>query len=160
MNLPKKFTSYLVDCRLSRKTIRNYSSDLSHFLGWATLTLTTHGAQIAQESDILNYLSPQLTESYKNFLVANIIPARTINRRLSTLRKFGQFLTQDGILLVSPFYQAENIQINTGIEEQLALLADFRQHLETENVKNKTVHNYISDVRGFMKFASGEQIRG
>lgn len=153
MSLPNQFKLYLESLSLSRKTIRNYLSDLSHFTAWATLKLRTTGYEITQDQNLIPYLSCSLIEEYRIFLLTNTIPARTINRRLSTLRRFGRFLQEKGLIITNPAVEIINVEIYSVQEEQRMLLVKFRKHLEQEGLTGKTRRNYISDVRGFLRFA-------
>lgn len=149
--LPNNFTNHLKNSNLSPKTVRNYSSDLSHFNAWATLKLRT--------DQIINHLSPALIEEYKTFQVSNQIPTKTINRRLSTLRAFGKFLQEQNLLNFNPIENVANV-VNFDFQyQQKTLLSGFKKHLESEGMTDKTMWNYLSDVRGFMAFVE-RQING
>ncbi|MEK7182952.1 MAG: site-specific integrase [Patescibacteria group bacterium] len=151
-DLPEYFTQYLKERAVSQKTVRNYLSDLSHFLGWTTLKLRTAGFQVKGEWDILPHFTPLLVTEYTHFQLSNTVPPRTINRRLATLRQFGQFLNSQGFLLANPTENVTNVEVHEEPLPQTHLLAAFKMHLEKDKVSRKTIRNYVSDVRGFLVF--------
>lgn len=153
LDLPKSFESWLLaELTVSEKTLRNYLSDFSHFTGWAIFRLKTNGLPVFDESDLIQHISPHLFEDYKRFLLSNKTPMATINRRLSTLRHFGRFLHQKGILDFDPGQTISNLTTAAPKKEKELLLESFRKHLEAEGASPKTVKNYLSDVRGFLEF--------
>lgn len=163
--LPNDFTKHLENLNLSPKTVRNYRSDISHFTAWATLRLRSlrlrSGQALQNETDenLINHLSPDLIEEYKTFQIVNKIPTKTINRRLSTLRAFSKFLQEQNLLNFNPMENITNVVSFDFHYEQKALLSGFKKHLESEGMTNKTMWNYLSDVRGFMAFVE-RQING
>ena len=146
MALPKALTDFELELRnstLSDKTIRNYLSDISQFSAWATTLFGT--------SDFLAYLTTAIIEQYKANMVENEIPAGTINRRLSALRFLGSYLQRSAVLLNNPAKSVANLEISGRNHSQL--LTEFKTHLEGQKVSSKTIRNYLSDVRSFLKFA-------
>jgi site-specific recombinase XerD len=78
---------------LSSYTLRNYRSDLEHFLsaltGWEVETLK------AQRTDLRRYLALLMN--------AGIAPA-SVGRKVSTVRSFYRWLRTEGILEADPFF--------------------------------------------------------
>ena len=70
------------------------------------------------------------------------VSVKTINRRLSTLRKFFAFLK---IPVASPNLPATDP------------LAGFKKHLESLKVSHNTIKNYLSDIRGFLNKTSSSE---
>lgn len=156
-DLPKTFGNWLTsDLAISEKTRRNYLSDFSHFTGWAILRLKTEGLAVNESADLLPHITPAFLEQYKHFQLSNNVPASTINRRLVTLRHFGRFLHELGMLDFDPTDSISNLTIEDPEKEKLALLSEFRKHLESEGASPKTIKNYLSDVRGFLEFLEFE----
>lgn len=150
LTLHEEFKNYLKDSRVSQKTIENYLSDLTHFSGWAILHLQKESYRVSEVSDLPPYFNFDLLLLYKEFLVANKTSLGTANRRLSTLRSFGRFISQRGLIPNNP---AENLPNIRDFEvSNKTLLEQFRTHLVEEGVSNKTVKNYVSDIQGFLKF--------
>ena len=89
------FRSFLVDQvtdnhglltgrKLSRVSIKNYLSDTRKFLYWYSITSRQNNT---------NYPTPTSFLAYKHFLLSSSIPSATVNRHLSSLRRFGTFLS-------------------------------------------------------------------
>ncbi|PIP57181.1 hypothetical protein COX04_00870, partial [Candidatus Woesebacteria bacterium CG22_combo_CG10-13_8_21_14_all_45_10] len=74
------FLNYLKSCGLSKNSVRFYKSDLKLFNRWFS-------GQYPRQT-----LKPTHLEEYKKFLLMRQVSVKTINRRLSTLRKFFAFL--------------------------------------------------------------------
>ena len=163
MNLPAQFVvrafeQYLrQELKVTSKTIRNYRSDLAHFSGWACLYLQARGVNVAETEQLVPHLSAGLVAQYKNYHQENKIPFSTINRRLSTLRNFGRFLTCAGLTASDPMQIIENVHKEeaSGAEEKLeAVLTQFKSHLEAQNVSASTLKNYMSDTKQFLAWAA------
>lgn len=154
MQLPNEtlqgFQITLRNSSLSDKTIRNYLSDLSHFSTWvATLVGTTN---------FIPYLSSTIVEKYKSSMSESGAPIRTINRRLSTIRLFGKYLHEQGVLPTNPAGNLSNLDLPEENEHE-QLLSEFKKHLEEQKVSEKTMRNYVSDVRSFLSFSIEYQRR-
>lgn len=141
MNLPKRFEEYLkTELKISGKTLRNYRSDLSHFLSWSN-----------HAEDIVPHFTGLLVANYKSHHIENKIPEGTTNRRLSTLRNFGKFLVKTGLIAENPAQLLNNLaKIETVEQKQISILEEFEAHLKDEGVSRVTLKNYLSDVRQFL----------
>jgi len=158
-----EFFRWLSDQDLTRKTIKNYVSDLRHFSKWLhsqNLDLTS-----LQGGEINNYLA---------FLAKSGTPRSTVKRRLSSLRKFEQFWQEQ--IAVSPgqsnLVASQNNQTkslgnanlvatkplnvptsNPGIKSKNPsslvrerVLAEFEQALIDSDCKENSVKNYLADI--------------
>lgn len=136
-DLPKAFELHLTKILgLTPRTVRNYRSDLAHFLRWAG------GAP----------LSANLLANYKAYLLETTASS-TANRSLSTLRAFCRFLVGNGFLAKNPAENISNIDTketlsDTAVKEKL--LQEFTKHLQDQKVSATTLKNYLSDVRQFL----------
>ena len=154
--LPKTFKLYLKSQGASPVTIKNYLSDFNHFWGWLILTLKSSLIPFDRENPttIASQITPQIIVQYKSFLDGNKTPAKTINRRLSTLRKFGQFCLSQGWLATNPAKKVTNVTLvepRTKEEQRKEkILAEFRKELEREKISPITAKNYLSDLRHFL----------
>ena len=83
--LLKDFEHYLKIKRLAKASINNYISDTNKFLVWQK----TQGVP-SEEGLSLNQITPASFEKYKLHLTKTRVPAKTINRHLSSLRSFGE----------------------------------------------------------------------
>ena len=89
-NLEAPFKEYLVAGNQKDVSIKNYLSDFRHFAGWV-MSKGGHRGPPLQEPITLNDIS-----GYKSYLESYNIPHKTVNRRLSTLRKFCSFCISQG----------------------------------------------------------------
>ncbi|MDP3245290.1 MAG: site-specific integrase, partial [bacterium] len=88
---------------------------------------------------------------YKKFLIENKTPAKTINRKLSTLRNLSRFLIISQIINFD--FTEDLTNITTAGEERLQihpLVVGFQKHLEAEKVSASTIKNYLADIRQFI----------
>jgi integrase/recombinase XerC len=138
----QKFKKYLKNKDLSDITIKNYLSDLRHFLNWSAKT----GKSFLDQKSYFNY---------KNHLQKQHTTAKSINRYLSTLRKFGRFLKESSNLDKNPAINLENLDTNPQKKKpDLKILNDFKRSLENQDLSEVTIKNYMSDVRQFLEFVS------
>lgn len=84
---------------LGKNTIKNYVSDVRHFLGWLHVNEDSFSAFITEEK----------IEKYRDTLFEEHLPETTINRRLSTIRKFCSFLVGMGELKYNPSLTISNV---------------------------------------------------
>ncbi len=155
MELTKLFEQHLVASRrVSGKTLRNYRADLSHFLAWAFAYLLNHGITVTSTVGLLPYFNSQLISEYKATQLEKKTPESTTNRRLSTLRNFAKFLTEDGYIKTNPTTVINNLKPTLSWEANMDLLVhDFAEHLKKDGVSPITAKNYVSDVRQFLTWA-------
>jgi len=152
MNLPELFRRYLKTQKVSPVTIKNYIADIKNFLGWLA-TKTGIKYQVAGKS-IFSLLTLETIEEYKTDLAAKRTPLSSINRRLSALRKFGQFGTSHGWLIKNEISKVKTLQAPL-VDQQSPnkkVLAEFKKHLEAEKVSQITIKNYLSDLRHFLSW--------
>ncbi len=150
-NLGALFKEFLTagNKNLQPVTVKNYLSDLRHFSGWFILKLKTDNPQLSEESTdikiIVSFITPDLIRDYKSYLSENNIPQKTINRRLSTLRKFCTFCILQGWLNENPAKQIENISSESvSIESTLRL---YEHKLVSEHKNKDSVDNEILVIR-------------
>lgn len=152
MDLPELFRLYLKTQKVSLVTIKNYVADIRNFLDWLEVK-TGISYQVAGKS-IFGLLTLETIEEYKTDLTANRTPLSSANRRLSALRKFGQFGTSHGWLVKNEVSLVRNLQASL-VDQQSPnnkVLAKFKKHLEAEKVSRITIKNYLSDLRHFLSW--------
>ena len=152
-SVKKDFVKYLDSLGLSPKTHKNYRSDLGNFLGWAIKKIRSIGSYVQSLTDLVPFLSRDLAEEYKNSMIEETVPAKTVNRRLSTLRHLSRFLVEAQITDFDFTEGLENIsfKIKKVVTENPAV-TDFKSFLEKEKVSPNTVKNYLSDIKHFISF--------
>lgn len=121
-NFEAIFREYLTQDNVSTLTLKNYLSDLRHFLGWISFHLHSkenmQTQSFASYADMAALINAQVVVEYKSYLETNALPPKTINRRLSTLRKFCSLCVKQGWLQENPAKQVSNIVIGNEALEQ------------------------------------------
>jgi len=147
-NFEASFKKFLLAENVSPITLKSYLSDLRHFLGWTILKLKAQNKKNFENLsslEFLNQIDESLVEEYKNYLVVNAIPAKTINRRLSTLRKFFSFCISQGWLKENPAKKIQNLKLNID-----SIISSFALSLEKENLDQKIIKSYLEVVQEFL----------
>jgi site-specific recombinase XerD len=116
-NLEALFHDFLSTDNVSKVSIKNYLSDIRYFLAW-------FGHHISNDIEYANQVlgqpvntmdlfvqksGPELISCYVEYLLSNDTPYRTINRRLSALRRFYGFATTRGIVDADPTCSIRNV---------------------------------------------------
>lgn len=123
---------------LSQSSIKNYVSDIKHFLTW--LNKFT-----GQKTIKPIHINSKTCQAYKDFLHQNTPPA-TANRRLSSLRRFTAFLTITKLAPNDPGQDLTNLSATT----LDSLLTEFQTFLISQELAPSTIKNYLSDVRNYL----------
>ena len=153
-----KFADYLNQLGISPKSHKNYRSDISHFTEWLIMRLKTFGSYVETLSESLPFLSTDLAKEYKNFMLENKIPVKSINRRLSTLRHLSRFLTSSENVEFNFMEGIDNISATTKKKSSVGpIVDDFRTYLEAQKISKNTVKNYVSDIRQFLAWIETNQ---
>jgi site-specific recombinase XerD len=153
-NLEALFRQNLIAENSSSLTVKNYLSDLRHFIGWAILKLKTKNSKLkinkASCEEFVALIDTKFIEEYKQYLAANNIPQKTINRRLSTLRKFFTFCIIQGWRRDNPAKKVNNL-----IADKNRLLSDFQQYLmQKRDLADNEIENINNDISSFLNFIS------
>lgn len=97
-NLEPQFREFLIAENISPISLKNYLSDLRYFFGW-----------MSSKSLKIESIDKKLVEEYRKYLLDNNLPHKTVNRRLSTLRKFCSFCISQGWMKENPAKKIGNI---------------------------------------------------
>lgn len=143
MDTINKFTQFLLSQKkpVSRLTIKNYKADLKHFILWFEKEFNNNFTP--------QQVTPQIIEIYKN---TKSVSPRSMDRHLSTLRKFFSFTNQEGLISENPFQQLStlNSQLPTPVDPWK--LTDFKNYLYVTNTSSLTIKNYVSDIEQFLSW--------
>lgn len=151
------FLSYLKSNRLSKNSIRFYKSDLSHFTAWTLFKIKSLGILAESFKEVIPFLRTSIAREYRDYLLANQIPAKTINRRFSTLRKFSEFLVNSNIISFDIASGLENIVVQRSNKNNIfSLVEDFQKHLESQKASKNTIKNYVADVKHFLTWTENK----
>lgn len=156
--LEEAFCKFLLNQGASKKTQRNYRTDLHHFLNWVVLTIpTTTNHLLASTAGLLAVITPELLENYKRLLVENHVPLSTVNRRLSSVRAFCRACQAYGWLNHNPAASLQNLTKEKTKESQLEKILElFRHDLKHEGASKVTIKNYASDVKQFLTWLQNQ----
>ncbi len=96
----KAFISYLYTQHASKLTIKNYTNDSKQFLRWLEQVTASHDQ--AQPSSLLSKIDNRVLEEYKMrlFKEAKLSPV-SINRKLSSLRRYVRWLEEKDIITIT-----------------------------------------------------------
>lgn len=169
--------------RLSPSTIKNYLSDTRHFLLWlqkaiqepeikpehiTPAVVKAYGFNLQntnptnQESKNLKSLITSDSKSQSKALnskLTNLTTPRpsslaTTNRRLSSLRRFGQFLETSKLLSTDPTNDLLNPNPTTKFTTMGRILTQYQNFLKDEELSNSTIKNYLSDLKSYLVWAN------
>ncbi len=114
-NLEPKFKNFLRAENISNVSLRNYLSDIRHFIGWIVKQSNYDQSQDLEQN--LSKVNAKLIEEYKNDHIKSALPKKTTNRRLSALRKFFLFCQKEALLDNNPAKQVSNITMGKNINK-------------------------------------------
>jgi len=155
MNLLEEFISFLANQKNppSQATIKNYKADIKQFISWFEFEFS------------IPFNPPQVTINhinlYKNIKISGTsakqgLSHRSLDRHLSSLRKFFYFLKIEGLAAQNPIQAVEHPHAKP--HQDSWHLKQFKDHLYVYNLSTITIKNYIIDVRQFLTWA--EQVSG
>lgn len=152
-NILKNFENYLLSyAHIAEKSLKFYRSDFNHFSAWLILKIKTLGVMAEDFTETIPFISKSLAKEYTKYLLANNIPSKTINRRLSTLRHLSRFLVYSQI--IDTDFMEDQTNITNAQSSALDSIGGFAQFLEREKVSKNTSRNYLSDIRQFLVWIS------
>ncbi len=130
------FKYYLkIENGLSDLTVENYSRDAKHFVDWFGKSLS-----LANEDDI---------NKYKEYLLNKGINKRTINRKLSSLKRLFGFLEDKNAIIRNPFSNVQMFKISSQKvprvidEEEMMKIIDSLPTKTLKDIRNKTVFTFV-----------------
>ncbi|MEK9178593.1 MAG: site-specific integrase, partial [Patescibacteria group bacterium] len=139
MNLAELFKEFLSNSPQgsSPATVKNYLADTRQFVRWfEDFYQRPFSPELINYQTILKYQKSQ-----------EGLSASSINRHLSSLRKFFRFLRLEGHISSDPF-EGEVKKV----EEDPWKLKDFKNYLYVYNSSHLTIKNYVIDVRQFLSW--------
>lgn len=155
-NLEPNFKNYLIAENVSTSTLKNYLSDFRHFAGWLSNNKSFKSSSLSNSSlssptDVLKLIDFSFIECYKLYLIKANIPIKTINRRLSTLRRFFKYCTNQNLITSNPCKNVSNISKTTSNMELTVYLGLFKHSLQSEKQLNvNEVSKHINNLNHFI----------
>lgn len=141
-----KFSNFLVSKGVSPKSLKFYRSDLLNYLNF---------------SDPNTQYSAGSINSYLK-LITSHSSVKTVNRKLSTLRRFSEFLLSQGITSSDFTAEIKNLTGDDDKERFLASSIDsFDRFLINQKVSKSTRSNYLSDINKYLSWnkKSGDGVK-
>lgn len=109
-NLEALFKDFLINERISRISIKNYTCDIRHFMSWFMYTRLQNHTNGTHLDHFIDTISRSIIEDYITYHQTDNLPVSTINRRLSSLRKFFTFCLLREILKENPMVHIRNLE--------------------------------------------------
>jgi len=163
------FKTYLtVTKKLTPVTIKNYLSDLRHFLVWLEQNTPSNTKKVFValpempngkngKCEMLNITSFTLLD-YKNYLFAQKAAKSSINRRLAALRVFCQFCSDRGLLEQNPASDLANLSVERSEEQKINdLVSGFGTWLKKNHASRNTIKNYTADIKKYLATMTNNQ---
>src|ERR1035437_5892490 len=143
MNLLNEFKVYLFSQvnQPSKVTVKNYLSDINHFIHWFE---NAFGSFVPKD------VTRATIDAYEMDCANNFSPS-SIDRHFSSLRKFFTFLKVDGLVVRSPFEQF--VIDSQKREADPYRIKDFKNFLYVYNASHLTIKNYLIDIKQFFAWA-------
>lgn len=162
-NIINIFKSFLNNEKISKGSIRSYLSDTRQFLGWiiqfliGNKIIRCHSDLNSNIYEILKFINEPVLKTYKEYLGLNNIPTKTINRRFSSLRRFGAFCQDQKWCGTNPFDTLKNISLNSSFPEDQYHLGEFKVNLWKDDASKLTIKNYMNDVKQFLSWSVNQK---
>ena len=152
MNLLQQFKSYLEsqDNRPSEVTIKNYVSDLNHFISWYETSFQRELNPLLINRDTIDlYIKSRgsvISKDVNGALTSTqTLTNASFERHISTVRKFGQLLEKEygkhDILL---YFTQKTVQQKDHWD-----IEGFKQILQNTGISHLTIKNYVMDLEHF-----------
>ncbi|KKQ24141.1 MAG: Collagen triple helix repeat-containing protein, partial [Candidatus Roizmanbacteria bacterium GW2011_GWC1_37_12] len=149
-NLEPQFKKFLTAGNVSPITLKNYLSDFRHFAGWLDFYIKANpNVGSIHESTLQDFINEKMISEYRSYLVENNLPHKSINRRLSTLRKFCSFCISQGWIKENPAKKISNIS-RVGNNPRVVPLKAWQSPIRVISRVNKII-SFFSSFWGGVK---------
>ncbi|MFQ5452243.1 MAG: site-specific integrase [Candidatus Paceibacterota bacterium] len=139
-------------------TVKNYLSDLTHFISWLSFQYQT-------TCSTTEHLTQESIQKYKFFMKKSCLPRRSVNRRLSSVRVFCKFLALEGIMPSNPAKRVSNLSTAARSSvrlknnpEQISTRSRMQRVCQKQSTANdlrrEYIHKHTEDIDEFLKFIS------
>ncbi|PIZ97537.1 MAG: hypothetical protein COX79_02185, partial [Candidatus Levybacteria bacterium CG_4_10_14_0_2_um_filter_36_16] len=126
---------------LAKVTVKNYLSDIRKFFEWFEITYQTPVNSHALSQNVLSTFLAHITQEKK----LEHLSQPSIDRLISSLRKFFTFLKDEGLTDNNPFATSPVVQK----EKDAWRLREFKDSLYVSNFTGVSIKNYIVDIQAF-----------
>lgn len=146
------FKKYLLAEKVASITQRAYLSDTRFFLKWLYSFLKTnhHSEANSDVPSVIGLVNEKILFAYKDYLQSSSVPAKSVNRKFSALRKLGTFCVLQNLRTENIFESLKNISKQLPFPEVEYHLNEFKNELFKQGNSKITVKNYLSDIKHFL----------
>lgn len=141
MEILEKFKEYLLHQKkkVTSVTVKNYTADIRHFISWYEMTYATNFAPTDLSHKAIELFTAEKVSAYSS---------ASLQRHISSLRKFSSFLYSEGYVVASPLSQTvlHNSPVDSFHVDQ------FKDYLIKTKTATTTVKNYLLDVTHFIRW--------
>ncbi len=145
-NLEASFREFLLAGNFQSTSIRNYLSDFRHFTNW--INYRTAKSQTIEKNDSID---ANLIEKYRSYLIEDKLPVKTVNRRLSSVRKFCSFCISQGWMKENPAKRIKNVGPKFEIE---SILKQYEKDLKKEGVDQEMNKDDLAIIKEFLSITN------
>jgi len=151
--LINEFKKYLQINDKTSVTIKNYLSDIRFFFGWIISILNLEITKTTLEA-----IDGAKINSFKKYLLDSSLPSSTINRRLSSVRIFFFFCTENKIISHNPSLNLSNVHNDSTSQKKIPLKSAFIRSgfdfISTEHseLSEKQKNSLQKDIREFVDY--------
>jgi len=149
-----EFINYLEKSNISPISLKNYRSDLNHFSSWIIIKAKSYGVFAESLTDCIPLFNQDVGKDYRKFLLDNLSPNQTVNRRLSTLRNLSKFLVSTQIIDFDFMDGLSGTGLSSTTKSVDPLIDKFEKYLEKEKASKNTIKNYLADVKHFISWVN------
>lgn len=150
-NLEASFKQYLVAGNGNPVSTKNYLSDIRHFFGWLSFYIGSHDIKIIDNTyPLRSFITAETIIEYKNYLLENKIPHKTINRRLSTIRKLCSFCIEQNILNENPAKHITNILALPGNQTE-ELVKEYESYLKLQEKDQAVITSSLNTIQELLQ---------
>ncbi len=155
--LLKQFSSFLVEAGLSAVSIKNYLSDIRHFLNFSESSSSTgEGTTTPASSEKIFRQLSQYLPPYLEAQKATYTPQSTTNRRLASIRRFATFLSVK--FDIQDIFTHQNTSNNNKQSNQISNLSGFQRSDQTASLPPLSSTPYRPPLTSSAKTLSSEKI--
>ena len=137
---------------LSRLTVKNYISDINHFLSWIANTYPhINSLDLLTKNEFDNYISSHggaiTPQNLRDTRAFEKLSQKSFKRHISSLKSFSVYLLQEKLITEDPFMESvsEKTFDPWGISE-------FKTYLDANKAGHLTIKYYINDVKAYKKW--------
>ena len=153
-NLELNFRIYLSAVKKIRPvSVKNYLSDIRHFIGW-----TSSEAAHLESTQPEIIMIPDNLEKYRLYLISSNLPLKTVNRRLSTLRSFCEFLVSQNILQSNPSKLLRNQGGHIQAAPSAPIEGQYISSLEDLNLPKSELDVIAQDISEFIHLTQSQSL--